>query len=76
MSTMRAASGDLSRKELLLNSFKLGRIDKDLFGPTPPSAFVGRFGYPEVLAGFLQDRWYHPSVKRSHVVTRQTNGFI
>lgn len=50
---MRAASEGLSRKELLLNSFKLGKIDKDLFGPTPPSAFVGRFGYPEVLAGPL-----------------------
>ncbi|MGZ5520313.1 MAG: Nre family DNA repair protein [Halobacteriota archaeon] len=53
MSIVRAASGDLSRKELLLNSFKLGKLDKDLFGPTPPSAFVGRFGYPEVLAGPL-----------------------
>ena len=50
---MRAASEGPSRKELLLNSFKLGKIDKDLFGPTPPSAFVGRFGYPEVLAGPL-----------------------
>jgi DNA repair protein NreA len=50
---VRAASEGLSRKELLLNSFKLGKIDKDLFGPTPPSAFVGRFGYPEVLAGPL-----------------------
>jgi len=53
ISLVRAASGDLSRKELLLNSFKLGSIDKDLFGPTPPSAFVGRFGYPQVLAGPL-----------------------
>jgi DNA repair protein NreA len=50
---VRAASEGPSRKELLLNSFKLGKIDKDLFGPTPPSAFVGRFGYPEVLAGPL-----------------------
>jgi DNA repair protein NreA len=71
---VRAASGDLSRKELLLNSFKLGTIDKNLFGPTPPSAFVGRFGYPEVLAGPLvspageevllsdtPDKWLHLS---------------
>ena len=50
---MRATSGRLSRKELLLSSYKLGAIDKDLFGATPPSAFVGRFGYPEVLAGPL-----------------------
>jgi hypothetical protein len=50
---VRVVSGDVSRKELLLNSFKLGTIDKDLFGPTPPSAFVGRFGYPQVLAGPL-----------------------
>ena len=46
-------SGNLTRKELLLNSFKLGRLEKDLFGATPPSTFVGRFGYPEVLAGPL-----------------------
>ena len=66
---MRVVSGDLSRKELLLNSFKLGTIDKDLFGPTPPSAFVGRFGYPQVLAG--------PLVSPAREgVTRQKNGFI
>jgi len=50
---VRNSSGNLARKELLLNSFKLGKIEKDLFGATPPSTFVGRFGYPEVLAGPL-----------------------
>ncbi|HYA32721.1 MAG TPA: hypothetical protein VEG65_01810 [Candidatus Bathyarchaeia archaeon] len=71
---MRNASENLTRKELLLNSYKLGRLQKDLFGATPPSAFVGRFGYPEVLAGPLvspvdgestvadtPDRWLHLS---------------
>ena len=53
MLTVRATSGRLSRKELLLSSYKLGALGKDLFGATPPSAFVGRFGYPEVLAGPL-----------------------
>jgi hypothetical protein len=53
MLTVRATSGRLSRKELLLSSYKLGVIGKDLFGETPPSAFVGRFGYPQVFAGPL-----------------------
>jgi hypothetical protein len=50
---VRNISGHLTRKQLLLNSFKLGRLEKDIFGATPPSAFVGRFGYPEVLTGPL-----------------------
>jgi DNA repair protein NreA len=50
---VRATSEKLSRKGLLLNSYKLGKLDKDLFGPTPPSAFVGRYGYPDILAGPL-----------------------
>jgi len=84
MFTVRAALGDLSRKELLLNSFKLGTLDKDLFGPTPPSAFVGRFGYPEVLAGPLvspvreevllsdtPDKWLHLS--REEIIGFRSN---
>jgi hypothetical protein len=50
---VKTASGGLSRKDLLLNSFKLGKIGSEFFGATPPSAFVGRFGYPDVLAGPL-----------------------
>lgn len=50
---MRRAAENITRKELLLRSYKLGKIEKDLFGATPPAAFVGRFGYPEILAGPL-----------------------
>ena len=42
-----------TRKELLLNSVKIGKIGSNLFGATPPSAFVGRMGYPNVFAGPL-----------------------
>jgi len=42
-----------TRKELLLNSVKIGKIGSNLFGATPPSAFVGRVGYPNVFAGPL-----------------------
>jgi hypothetical protein len=42
-----------TRKELLLNSFKIGKIGNNLFGATPPSAFVGRVGYPNIFAGPL-----------------------
>ena len=77
-------SGNLTRKELLLNSFKLGRLEKDLFGATPPSTFVGRFGYPEVLAGPLvspivgepaladtPDKWLHFS--REQIIGLRSN---
>jgi hypothetical protein len=81
---VRAASGDISRKELLLNSYKLGTLSKDLFGPTPPSAFVGRHGYPEILAGPLvspsggeaslsdtPDKWLHLS--REEIIGFRSN---
>jgi len=42
-----------SRKELLLNSVKIGKIGSNFFGATPPSAFVGRIGYPNIFAGPL-----------------------
>lgn len=81
---MRNASGNLTRKELLLNSFKLGKLEKDLFGATPPSTFVGRFGYPEVLTGPLvspvdrevaladtPDKWLHLS--REQIIELRSN---
>jgi len=42
-----------SRKELLLRSIKIGKIGNNFFGVTPPSAFVGRIGYPNIFAGPL-----------------------
>jgi len=81
---VRNASGNLTRKELLLNSFKLGKLEKDLFGATPPSTFVGRFGYPEVLTGPLvspidmgvaladtPDKWLHLS--REQIIGLRSN---
>jgi len=50
---VKSAAENITRKELLLRSYKLGKIEKDLCGATPPAAFVGRFGYPEILAGPL-----------------------
>ncbi|MGZ7167343.1 MAG: Nre family DNA repair protein [Halobacteriota archaeon] len=73
-----------TRKEVLLRSFKLGKIEKDLFGATPPAAFVGRFGYPDVLAGPLvsplvdqtvgadePDKWLH--MDREDIIGLRSN---
>ena len=50
---MKTKENKKSRKELLLNSVKIGKIGSSLFGATPPSAFVGRMGYPNIFAGPL-----------------------
>ena len=50
---MKTKENKKSRKELLLNSVKIGKIGSNFFGATPPSAFVGRIGYPNIFAGPL-----------------------
>ncbi len=50
---MKTKVNEKTRKALLLNSFKIGKIGNNLFGTTPPSAFVGRMGYPNIFAGPL-----------------------
>ncbi|MGZ4881335.1 MAG: Nre family DNA repair protein [Halobacteriota archaeon] len=81
---MKTEPPSLTRKEVLLRSFKLGKIEKDLFGATPPAAFVGRFGYPDVLAGPLvsplvdqtvgadePDKWLH--MNREDIIGLRSN---
>ena len=50
---MKTKENKKSRKELLLRSIKIGKIGNNFFGVTPPSAFVGRIGYPNIFAGPL-----------------------
>jgi hypothetical protein len=50
---VKTKANEKTRKALLLNSFKIGKIGSNLFGATPPSVFVGRVGYPNILAGPL-----------------------
>ncbi len=50
---MKTKENKKSRKELLLNSVKIGKIGSNFLGATPPSAFVGRIGYPNIFAGPL-----------------------
>ncbi|MGZ4914802.1 MAG: Nre family DNA repair protein, partial [Halobacteriota archaeon] len=81
---MKTERPSLTRKEVLLQSFKLGKIDKELFGATPPAAFVGRFGYPAVLAGPMvspvldqtvgaeePDKWLH--MNREDIIGLRSN---
>lgn len=50
---MKTKVNEKTRKALLLNSFKIGKIGSNLLGTTPPSSFVGRVGYPNIFAGPL-----------------------